>query len=69
MGPDPCTLAWVGSNLTVGRASLLGLCPNSFHKVEVWACALGLRSRPVYTLFSTPSVAPQPLAEASLGKG
>ena len=69
MGSGPCTLAWVGSILTVGRASLLGLCPNSFHKAEVWACALGLCSGPVYMLFSTPSVAPQPLAEASLGKG
>ena len=55
MGPGPCTLAWVGSNLTVGRASLLGLCPNSFHKARVWAYTLGLRSEPVYMLFSTPS--------------
>ena len=39
----------------MGRASWLGLCPNSPHKVEVWACALGLRSVPVYILFSTPS--------------
>ena len=56
MGLGLCTLAWVGSNLTVGRASLLGMCPNSFHKAEVWACALGLRSGPMYMLFSTPSI-------------
>ena len=28
----------------MGRASWLGLCPNSLHKVEVWACARGLCS-------------------------
>ena len=39
----------------MGRASLLGLCPNSLHKAEVWACSLGLRSGPMYVLFSTPS--------------
>ena len=46
MGPGLCTLAWVGSNLTMGRASLLGVWPNSFHKAEVWACTLGLFSTP-----------------------
>ena len=40
----------------MGRASLLGLCPNSLHKVEVWACALGLRSKSVHILFSTSSL-------------
>ena len=54
MGLGPCTLAWVGSNLIVGRASLLALCPNSFHKAEVWAYAQGLRFGPMYMLFSTP---------------
>ena len=53
----------------MGRAALLGLCPNSLHEAEVWACALGLRSRLVHVLFSTPSVTPQPLAKVSLGKG
>ena len=42
----------------MGRASLLGLCLNSLHKVDVWAYALGLRSGPMHILFSTPSVAP-----------
>ena len=39
----------------MGRASLLGLCPNSLHKAEVWVCVLGLGSGPVHILFSTPS--------------
>ena len=39
----------------MGQASLLGLCLNSRHKADVWAYALGLRSGPVHTLFSTPS--------------
>ena len=49
----------------MGRASWLGLCPNSLHKVEVWACARGyyamglssglLRYGFVHILFSTPS--------------
>ena len=38
------------------RASLLGLCLNSLHKADVWAYALGLRSRPMHILFSTPLV-------------
>ena len=45
----------------MGRASLLGLCLNSFHKAVAWAYALSLRSRPVPILFSTPSVESIPL--------
>ena len=37
----------------MGRATLLGLCPNSLHKAEVWAYALGLHSGPVHVLFFT----------------
>ena len=40
----------------MGRAILLGLCPSSLHKVEVWACALGFRSGPVHRLFYAPSI-------------
>ena len=39
----------------MGRASLLGLCPNSLHKAEAWARSLGLRFGPVQVWFSTPS--------------
>ena len=39
----------------MGRASWLGLCPNSLHRVEVWACTWGLRSGLVNILFSIPS--------------
>ena len=53
----------------MGRAILLGLCPDSLHKAEVWACALGLRFGSAHVLLSAPSVTPQPLAEAGLGKG
>ena len=38
----------------MGRVVLLGLCPNSLHKAEVWDCALGLRYGPVHVLFSDP---------------
>ena len=40
----------------MGRAVLLGLCPNSLHKAEVWVYALGLRSGLVHVLFFAPSV-------------
>ena len=51
-------MLWPGQDSSVGRAVLLGLCPSSLHKAEVWACALGFRSGPVHRLFSAPSVAP-----------
>ena len=53
----------------MSRAVLLGLCPDSLHKAEVWACVLGLRSKLACVLLSAPSVAPQPLTEEGLGKG
>ena len=43
--------------------------PNSLHKAEVWACALGFAPGPMYMSFSTPLVAPLPLTKVGLGKG
>ena len=39
----------------MGRAVLLGPCPSSLHKAEVWVCSLGFRYGLVHLLFPAPS--------------
>ena len=39
----------------MGRAILLDLCPDSLHKVKVWACVLSLCSGPAHVLLYVPS--------------
>ena len=47
-----------------------GGCPSTpFIEERFGPAPLGLRSRPMYMSFSTPSVAPQLLTKAGLGKG
>ena len=46
---------WHRLDPSVGRAILMGLCPDSLHKAEVWACVLGLRSGPAHVLLFAPS--------------
>ena len=49
----------------MSQASWLGLYPNSPHKVEAWACAMGQCTY----CFLPHQQPPQPLTEASLGEG
>ena len=54
-GPGPVYFGM--GRISLWAELLFGQCPNSLHKVEVWAYTRGLRFGPVHILFSTPSVA------------
>ena len=53
----------------MGQASLLGGPLTPFIKRRFGPTPLDLRYGPMYMSFSTPSVAPQLLTKADLGKG
>ena len=44
----------------MSRVVLLGSCPDSLHKAEVWAYVLGLHSGPAHVLLSAPLIASSP---------